>query len=143
MDEKNEAKYSQTRDLAHSPEKVMRAARAVLDQLTRESDPQASESVQAAGDSIETGWVYGKAKDKYVRYDYNGTPQRRPLAVRRIYNFIVQESLAGSLVKMKVKEELQQINLKTGKHEDWKKVEADPATYDLLLRRLQEEIREE
>lgn len=141
VDEKNEAKYAQARTIAEPPEKVKRAARAALDQLTRESNPQASDKVQDDENTIYTGWVYAQAKDKYVQYDYNGTPRRKQLAVRHIYGFTIDQTLAGSAVKMNVEEELEQISLKTGEHEGWKRVEADPAAYDLLLRRLRENLR--
>ena len=143
VDEKNEAKYAQARTIAEAPEKVMRAARAVLDQLTRDSNPAASDKVQNDDNTIYTGWVYGMARDKYVQYDFNGTPRRKQLQVRRIYGYTVEKTLAGSQVKMNVEEELQQINLKNGEHEGWKRVEPDPAAYDMLLRRLREEIRGE
>lgn len=141
VDEKNEAKYAKARTLAEPPEKVKIAARAVLDQLTRDSNPQAPDKVQDDDDTIYTGWVYGLAKDKYVQYDYNGTPRRKQLGVRRIYGYTINQALAGSEVKMNVEEELEQIDLKNGSHEGWKRVETDPAAYDLLLRRLREEVR--
>jgi len=143
MDEKNEAKFARKRTLAEPPEKVLRGARAVLDELTRESDPQASDVVKTEGSSVFTGWVHGLAKDKYVQYDYNGTPRRKQLGMRRIYSFTVSPALAGSEVEMNVKEELQEIDLKTGENKGWKRVDADPAAYDLLLRRLREKVRSE
>lgn len=143
VDEKNEAKYAQARTLAEPPEKVMRAARAVLDGLTRESNPQASDVVKAEEDTLFTGWVYGLAKDKYVQYDFNGSPRRKQLGVRRIYGYTINPTLAGSQVKMNVEEEIQEIDLKTGEPKGWKRVDTDPASYDLLLRRLREEVRNE
>ncbi len=143
MDEKNEAKFSRNRTLAEPPEKVLRGARAVLDELTKESNPQASDVVKAENNSVFTGWVYGLAKDKYVQFDYNGTPRRKQLSVRRIYGFSVSPTLAGSEVKMNVEEELQEIDLKTGENQGWKRVDTDPAAYDLLLRRLREKVRSE
>lgn len=141
MDEKNEAKFANSRTLAEPPEKVLRAARSVLDELTKGSDPQAPDPVKNEDDSIFTGWVYGQAKDKYVQYDYNGTPRRKQLSLRRIYGFTVNPTLAGSSVAMNVEEEIQEIDLKSGEPKGWKRVNTDPAAYDLLLRRLREEIR--
>lgn len=141
MDEKNEAKFSKSRTLAEPPEKVLRAARNVLDELTKESEPQAPDAVKTEEHTVFTGWVYGQAKDKYVQYDYNGTPRRKQLALRRIYGFTVNPTLAGSQVAMNVEEELQEVDLKSGEPKGWKRVEPDPAAYDLLLRRLREQIR--
>lgn len=143
MDEKNEAKFSHSRTLAEPPEKVMRAATAVLDELTKASDPQAPEPVKQEDEAVHTGWVYGIAKDKYVQYNFNGTPRRKELAVRRIYGFTVEPTLAGSQVEMSVKEEIQEVDLKSGAPKGWKRVDADPAAYDLILRRLREKLREE
>jgi len=141
MDEKNEAKFARTRTLAETPEKVMQAAKAVLDELTRASDPQAPDPVKSEGDTVFTGWVYSVSKDKYVQYDYNGTPRRKPLTLRRTYSFSVKPSLAGSEVTMKVEEEIQEIDLKTGESKSWKRMEAEPSAYDLMLRRLREQVR--
>jgi hypothetical protein len=141
VDEKNEAKFAKARSFETSPEKTRIAALAVLDQLTRASEPQASEPVKEEDNSLFTGWVYGVAKDKYVQYDFNGTPRRKPLSVRRIYGYKVEPSLSGSQVTMTVEEEIQEVDLKTGAPKDWKRMEADPAAYDLLLRRLREQIR--
>lgn len=143
MDEKNEAKYSPSRAMAEPPEKVLRAAHAVLDELTKESNPATTEPVKKEDDAVFTGWVYGLAKDKYVQYDYNGAPRRKQLALRRIYGITVRPTLAGSQVDMEIEEEIQEIDLKTGKPEGWDRVETDPAAYDLLLRRLREKVRSE
>ena len=141
MDEKNEAKFAKERTLAEPPEKVLRAARSVLDELTRNSNPQAPDPVKTEDSTVFTGWVYGMAKDKYVQYDFNGTPRRKLLALRRIYGFTISPTLAGSQVDMNVEEEIQEIDLKSGEPKGWKRVETDPAAFDLLLRRLREQVR--
>ena len=141
VDEKNEAKYAKSRAFDSPPEKVKMAARAVLDQLTHASEPAASESVKEEENTLFTGWVYGVAKDKYVQYDYNGTPRRKPLSVRRIYGYKIEPSLSGSQVTMSVEEEIQEVDLSSGSPKGWKRMETDPAAFDLLLRRLREQIR--
>ncbi|HEY8280523.1 MAG TPA: hypothetical protein VIH99_12915 [Bdellovibrionota bacterium] len=144
VEEKNQAKYSSSRALAENPDKVLRAARAVLDNLTHESNPPSGESVKGDDDStVYTGWVYSTSKDKYVQYDFNGSPRRKPLALRRIYGFTVTPGLSGSQVTMNVEEEVQEIDLKSGSAKGWKRVETETAAYDMLLRRLTEKVRQE
>ncbi len=144
MEEKNQAKFAQSHSMAEKPDKVMRAARAALDKLAKESNPPISEPIESDDNSIFTKWVYSSAsRDKYVRYDHNGSPRRKDLAVRRIYGYTVAPSLAGSQVSLSVEEEIQMVDLKTGEPTDWKRVEPEKAAYDLLLRRLKEQVRAE
>lgn len=140
--EKNQAKFATTKELSAKPENVRIAARAVLDDLTRASSPeQASDSVKADDDAIFTGWVYSpESRDKYIDYDYNGTTQHKTLEVRRIYGYTISPSLAGSRVKLNVEEEVQDLDLKTGEPKGWKRVDADTATYDMLYRKLREQL---
>lgn len=141
MEEKNQAKFAQSHSFNHPPEKVLRAARAVLDKLAKESNPPISEPIENEENAVFTKWVYGTAsRDKYVRYDYNGSPRRKDLAVRRIYGYTIEPSLAGSQVKLSVEEEIQMVDLKTGEPEDWKRVDPEKAAYDMLLRKLKEQI---
>ena len=142
VEEKNQAKFATTEAIAEKPDEVLRAARAVLDKLTHESSPPASEAVKGDENAIHTGWIYSTAsRDKYVRYDYNGTLRRKDLALRRIYGITVSPSLAGSQVALSVEEEIQQVDLKTGEAKDWKRVDPERAAYDMLLHKLKEQIR--
>ena len=139
--EENAPKFSNTRTFKDAPKDVMAAAKATLEDLTRESDPPATKKLAISSDSVETGWVYGKAKDKYVEYSFNGVPARKILAVRRKIGYTVQPSLAGSQVTISIDEELEQVDLKTGESEGWKSVEPDAASYDALTRKLREKLR--
>jgi len=144
VEEKNQAKFATSQAVAEKPEKVLRAARAVLDELTHASIPQAADSVKGDENTVYTGWVYNLvSRDKYVQYDYNGASRRKDLAVRRIYGYTVTPSLAGSQVAMNVEEEVQTVDMKTGEPKDWKRVTAEQASYDMLLHKLREQIRAE
>jgi hypothetical protein len=144
VEEKNQAKFGTEKDLHAKPDSVMLAARAVLDRLTQDSEPAASDSVKSEDNEIYTGWVYSPAsKDKYVDFDYNGTVQHKTLAMRRIYGFEVSPSMAGSHVKMSVEEEIQTIDMKTGEPNGWKRVEPEHAAYDMMYRKLQEAVSQE
>lgn len=144
VEEKNQAKFANNRAFAEAPEKVLRAAKAVLDSLAHDSEPASTETLKINDNTIATGWVYKPAsRDKYVQYDYNGAPQRKELTVRRIYQYTVSPSLAGSQVDMDIKEEIQQADMKTGQPKGWKRVDTEKAAYDMLITRLREQIRME
>lgn len=140
-EEKNAPKFGNSRSYVEAPEDILLAARAVLDELSRESNPPATSSVKMTDDSAQTGWVYSISKDKYVEFQFNGTPRRKPLRIRRKYTYTVNPSLAGSQVLMTVDEDLMKIDLKTGEEKGWSSVEADPQAFDLLARRLSEKLR--
>jgi hypothetical protein len=141
IEEKNEAKFATTKEVPQKPADVKLAAHAVLDQLTMASMPQASDTVQSDDDNIRTGWIYFPAsRDKYVDFDYNGTVRRKQLAVRRVFQYTVTPSLAGSTVVMQVKEEVEKIDMKTGEQTGWKSVDPDTAMFDMMYRKLKEQL---
>lgn len=141
VEEKNQAHFGPEKEIHAKPDAVALAARAVLDRLTQDSTPQASDSVKSEDSEIYTGWVYSPAsRDKYVDYDYNGTVQHKTLAMRRIYGFEITPSMAGSHVKMSVEEEIQTIDMKTGEPNGWKRVEPESAAFDMMYRKLQEAV---
>ncbi len=140
-EEKNAPKFGNTRSYVEAPEDILIAARAVLDELARESDPPTAGSVKGNDETVRTGWVYSVAKNKYVEYQFNGIPKRKPLKVRRKYAYTVTPNISGSQVVLTVEEELQKVNFKTGEDEGWNSVETDPQVYDMLTRRLREKLR--
>ena len=144
MEEKNQAKFATSFAFAEKPEKVFRAARAVLDKLSHESNPPIADAIKGDENTVYTAWVYSQAsRDKYVQYDYNGSPRRKDLAVRRIYSYTVTPSLAGSQVALNIEEEIQDVDLKTGQPKDWKRVQTEQAAFDMLLHKLREQVRAE
>jgi hypothetical protein len=141
--EENTPKFATERSFTESPDTVLRAARAVLDELMHESEPPATGALKGGDESVRTGWVYGIAKDKWVAYDFNGTPRRKRLAVRRKYSYTAVPHLAGTQVTYGIEEELQQIDLKSGEPTGWKNVEPAQAAYDMLAKRLRQKITEQ
>ncbi len=140
-EEKNKPQFSASRSYVEPPKEVLRAAQGVLENFTRESDPPAARAIKGDDDSVRTGWVYLVSKDKYVEFQSNGRALRKPLALRRKYEYTVTPSLTGTDVTFSVDEEIQEIDLTTGEARGWKSVSADPAAYDLMARRLREAIR--
>ena len=143
-EEKNQANFAKEHSFSSAPEQVMRAAKMVLEKLSRASSSSSKEKLKEEGNSIFTSWLEIPAsRDKYVEFLQNGLPKRKPLQLRRIYGYQLSPSLSGTDVIFHVEEEVQQIDLKTGAHQGWKKASPDPAAFDMLLRLLQEEIRSE
>jgi hypothetical protein len=140
-EEKNAAQFGHSRSYVESPEDVFLAARAALDELSRESEPPTAGSLKETSESISTGWVYGIAKNKYVEYKLNDKPARKPLRVRRKYSYSITPSLAGTEVQLLVEEEIMKIDLKTGAEKGWSNADTDPAIYDMLNQRLKEKLR--
>lgn len=142
-EEKNTPKFATARSFTEKPDEVLRAGRAVLDELMRESDPPATGSLKGNTETVSTGWVYANSKDKYVEYLFNGTPQRKRLAVRRKYSYTALPSLAGSEVTFGIEEEIQQLDLKSGEPTGWKSVDPAQSAYDDMARRLKTKLHEQ
>lgn len=142
-EEQNKAQFSSSRELLEKPVVVLRAARAVLDELVAQSDPAVPRRLRGDEESVETGWVYGMAKDKYVEVPFNGTVRHKQLAMRRRYSYTVNPSISGSTVIFGVEEEVEKLDLKTGEREGWKSVDPNPAAYNEMFRRLRTQIREQ
>jgi hypothetical protein len=140
-EETNAPKFGNTRSFVENPEDVFLAARAALDELSRESNPPTAGTLKESSEIISTGWVYGTAKDKYVEYKMNGKPARKPLRVRRKYSYSITPSLAGTQVQLLVEEEIMKIDLKSGQEKGWSGTDPDPASFQMLGQRLQEKLR--
>ncbi|RZA05236.1 MAG: hypothetical protein EOP11_13275, partial [Proteobacteria bacterium] len=103
-EEKNAPKFSNARSYVEAPPVVRIAARAVLDQLNRESEPAVTGSIKGE-DVLRTGWVYGVSKNRYLEFKANGKPMRKELRLRRKYGYGITPSLAGTDVSFQVEEE--------------------------------------
>ncbi|MCO5143369.1 MAG: hypothetical protein M9962_09795 [Oligoflexia bacterium] len=140
--ENNRPKFSSARSFLEPPSQIINAAHAVLDELTQDSDPPVPGNLRKESNEVESGWIYGTSEDKYLVYDFNGKPRRKPLGVRRQITFHAVPSLSGSQVTIKLKEEVEDLDKTTGERIGWKNVTADAATYDILFKKLSEKIRE-
>jgi hypothetical protein len=139
-EEQNTPKFATSRSFSEKPETVLRAARAVLDEIQHESDPPASGSLRGNEESVATGWVYSTSKDKYVEYKHNGTPHRKILPVRRKYTYTALPSLGGSEVTFGIDEEIQVVDLNSGEPKGWKNVAPAQSAYDDMAQRLRQKI---
>lgn len=142
-EEENTPKFSTGRSFTESPDTILRAARAVLDEMMRASEPPATASLKGNDESVRTGWVYSMSKDKYVEFPFNGTKKRKSLQVRRKYTYTAVPNLAGSQVTYGIEEEIQKVNLKTGEPDGWSSVEPAQYAYDDMQKRLRQKIQEQ
>lgn len=128
--------------MAEKPERVLRAARAVLEGLVRKSNPPATDSVKGDENVVYTGWVYGVAKnEKKGTEEANISTRSKEPWLRRIYGFTVTPFESGSRVELTVEEEIQLFDSQNKKPQGWKRVEPKPAVYEILLSELREKVR--
>lgn len=140
-EEQNVANFQNSKSFVESPEEILRAARAVLDEWQQESDPPVGKTLKANSESVQTGWVYSTSKDKYVEFTMNGKPKRKPLKVRRKLGYAATPSLAGSEVVFIVEEEVQKVDFQTGQETGWNSVGTEKAIYDQMHKKLVEKLR--
>jgi hypothetical protein len=140
-EEKNVANFENAKSFNESPETILLAAMAVLDELQQQSDPPVGKTLKSDSESIQTGWVYSSSKNKYVEFTMNGKPKRKPLKVRRKYGYTAIPSLAGSQVVFQVEEEVMKVDFKTGEDSGWSSEDTDKAVYDFLHKKLVEKLR--
>jgi hypothetical protein len=142
-EEENTPKFATGRAFTETPDTILRAARAVLDEMMRDSEPKATGSLKGNDESVRTGWVYSLSKDKYVEFPFNGTKKRKILQVRRKYTYTAVPGLAGSQVTYGIEEEIQKVDLKTGEPDGWSSVEPAQYAYDEMQKRLRQRIQEQ
>lgn len=134
--------YEQSKDFSQKPDVLLPAAKKVLDSLISASDPKADDqTVQQENNTLKTGWIYATSKDKYLVYKFNGMPKRIPLKVRRQINLELSPSIAGSLAKIFIKEEIENLDKTTGQFKSWDGVKTDNAAYQDILSQLTLEAR--
>ncbi len=59
--------------------------------------------------TAETDWVYGQSRDKYVEFQIEGMPKRKPLGLRYKVQVEARKVLGGVLVRVGTSEEVEQL----------------------------------
>jgi hypothetical protein len=59
---------------------------------------------------LETGWIYGQSRDKYIEYQVNGSPRKTYLQTRFRYLVTAKSQIGGVTVTVKTKEEIEKLN---------------------------------
>jgi hypothetical protein len=59
---------------------------------------------------LETDWIQGQSRDKYIEYQMNGTPRRQFLQTRVKYTVLADRVLGGTHVLVKTHEEIERLN---------------------------------
>src|SRR4051812_4697740 len=60
--------------------------------------------------TLETDWVLGQSRDKYIEYQINGSPRKQYLQTRVKYTVLVDRVIGGTHVLVKTKEEIERLN---------------------------------
>jgi len=84
----------------------------------------------------ETDWVYSQSRDKYVEYEVNSVPKRKPLQVRLKQKVTAKASIAGVQVFVETEEELERIKA-DGSPNGYEEVEPDTSRAAEVLDRIQ------
>lgn len=58
---------------------------------------------------LDTDWILGQSRDKYVEYKVNDSPRRKLLGVRFRYHVEASRSLGGTDVRVRMDEEIERV----------------------------------
>jgi hypothetical protein len=76
---------------------------------------------------METDWILGQSRDKYVEYKINNTPRKQYLQTRVKYVVQANSVIGGTHVAVKTREEIERLD-KAGKPAGWDSVSnVDPS----------------
>lgn len=67
---------------------------------------------------LETDWILGQSRDKYIEYKINGSPRKQYLQTRVKYTVQVDRVIGGTHVLVKTNEEIERLN-KDGTPAGW------------------------
>jgi hypothetical protein len=135
-------KFSDSRDFEQKPELIKPIAESLLKKKIAASDPSLAVNTESDLAALKTDWIYGVSKDKYLVFDFNGSPKRKPIPVRRKYIITLAPSVAGTLASVNITEEIADLDKKTGQEKGWKSVPADRALYQDFFSELELAIRQ-
>lgn len=121
---------------------AQQAAERALEKIIRRSETSESTRIWRDGNELQTAWLYAMSNDKYATIDFNGVPERKQLQAKRKYLVAVEESVAGSLVKVAIEEEIEQLDKTSGKRVGWKEFPADTDKYDEFFQYLRDSLRQ-
>ncbi|MGZ3696899.1 MAG: hypothetical protein ACXWP5_02300 [Bdellovibrionota bacterium] len=60
--------------------------------------------------TMETDWIYGQSRDKYIEFTVNSVPRKQYLQTRVKYFLTVASVLGGTDVTVETKEEIERLN---------------------------------
>lgn len=59
---------------------------------------------------LETDWVYGQSRDKYIEYKVNGSPRKKMLQTRIKFKILAETVIGGVQVSVRSQEEIERLN---------------------------------
>jgi hypothetical protein len=139
--ENNRPSFANSRQFEADLNQLKRSAKQTLENLQKQSNPASDFTVKDENNEISTAWIYSRSKDKSVQTTFNSKPKRIELTVRRKYILSLSTTLGGSQVVAVIKEEIQDLDAKTGQAKSWRSVTADSQAYADLMQSIQENLR--
>lgn len=83
--------------------------------------------------TLETDWIQGQSRDKYIEYSVNGSPRKQYLQTRVKYSVLADRVIGGTHVKVKTHEEIERLN-KNGTSAGWDSTgDVDPSRASEVL----------
>jgi len=90
--------------------------------------------------TLETDWIYGQSRDKYIEYKVNDLPKKKFLQTRLKYKVIAKAVLGGVDVSVESDEEIERLNT-DGTPAGYEGVsEVDTSRPNELIERIQQSI---
>lgn len=98
-------------------------------------------SKDADDGKLETDWIYGRSRDKYVSYTVNGLPRRQLLQTRVRYELTASKVMGGTVVIVGLAEEIEELR-PDGSSAGWTEAKApDTSRQKEILDKIQQAIR--
>lgn len=89
--------------------------------------------------TLETDWVYGQSRDKYVEYKVNDSPRKKYLQTRTRYKVDARSQIGGVDVAVILSEEIERLN-EDGSPAGYEGAEADSSRASEMLDKIQNAI---
>lgn len=103
-------KFENSRTLSYPLVTVWRGVEAALENIPKaESESQAPSKTSRA---LKTQWITEQSRDKYVLTQAGGIPKRKYLEIRYRYLISAQSATSGTLLDVKIEEQVEQLNNK-------------------------------
>jgi hypothetical protein len=90
--------------------------------------------------TLETDWILGQSRDKYIEYKVNGSPRKQYLQTRVKYTVLADRVIGGVKVLVKTKEEVERLN-KDGTPSGWDSMgNVDPSRAAEVLDKIEQSL---
>jgi uncharacterized lipoprotein len=137
------AKLSNTRTFEYELPVVWKGIEASLHEFKIDNrDPEdvdPSEMRKLTKRSLETDWIFGQSRDKYVEYKVNGSPRKKYLQMRFKYQIRAESGIGGTTVVVRTFEQIEKLKA-DGTPDGYSTVDSDPSRPSELLEKINNAI---